>query len=1194
MGLGKTYSTKYLLDSNNNSGAAGQVLSTTSTGIDWADVNTLPGSGLWLENGNDIYNSNSGNVGINITGPGALLQIGTRGTTSPVSIPTTNGILFDFYNEGNPYTRHASIISQASDLTEAVIDFYTKPLQTTYAAATKKVTIRGNGNVGIGTAEPSAKLEVLGQDIEFYSGTGSQSLQLGRNASERLEMYVNDNMGKITAIQDADGNSAHDFILNRMFGGTGANNFMIQKDGSTQLLVDTNGNVGIGTTSPGYKLQVGDNGVADGNIAMKANGTGVDAGAELTFNMNVGGGNADSYIAQIVPISYDSLSSGTHSSLNFKVGTWNNNADAGASRMTILSNGNVGIGTTDPGAKLNVAGDILINSGEYISWGTVGATSIEGSTASNKLQFRTNSSDRMIINSAGNVGIGTTGPNNLLELFKTVDSDIGPILQLTNSQYGNANNSGSSIQFRGYTAWGPGSTNPRYSEINAINGSGSVPKRIEFKFYADTNVKTPLSILQTGRVGVGTTTPGNVFVVESAASASAAEFINTNADANPSGIILKKLSTSPADEDVLGRIIFQGNNDNATPALRTFARIETKATNVTDGNEDGELSFWTSKNAAQSKRLLISPEGAVQSKTSGNIILNYRSGSPYSYTSGTLYNNWNKIGTFTAPGNSSRIFTEILAKGDNNYPYWMKGTVMVSFYSTGISVSCQTDGGYNGGHNFQCIVTKDGTTYDVWVRVPTIEWSCFVQYRTLNNSGFTENYVFTIASGNVSNSAPTGQDDETPAIEPNSSYRFNISDLQTPNQTYNSNKFLVNGDTNVVFSPDQNYFTQKVGIGETLPQEMLDVGGNIVMDASNARLKIKSGVTGTSGGVDWTFNTASTKYARIDLDYDTRASTGLLIDSGYPMTLDYSSGSFSVKKNGSSELTILNGEVGIGTASPDGKLHVEDTTLYTSTPPPILTLEQQYPEIIIKDIGTYVSIDTYYRNSSDITVANYSINSNPGYIGIRTTFDSGGTGGTLFVQGQNEFSWSINNTSEVMRVHTNGNVGIGITAPGQKLDVDGTIRGTAFKVGNSTSTYLSVTSYSNQPYINTGTTGGTVNFGAPATNTTNVYVQGTITANADVVAYSDERLKSNIKTLDGSKVYEMRGVSFDKDGKKSSGVIAQEMEKVAPELVKDGEYKAVAYGNISGYLIEAIKELKAEIDLLKSKPCTCNKCNCNI
>lgn len=95
---------------------------------------------------------------------------------------------------------------------------------------------------------------------------------------------------------------------------------------------------------------------------------------------------------------------------------------------------------------------------------------------------------------------------------------------------------------------------------------------------------------------------------------------------------------------------------------------------------------------------------------------------------------------------------------------------------------------------------------------------------------------------------------------------------------------------------------------------------------------------------------------------------------------------------------------------------------------------------------------------------------------------------------------------------------------------------------------------------------------------------GTVTATADVVAYSDERLKTNIETLDGSKVYEMRGVSFTKDEKDGSGVIAQELEKVAPELVNnDSEYKSVAYGNITGYLIEAIKDLKKEIEELKKQ-----------
>ena len=99
-------------------------------------------------------------------------------------------------------------------------------------------------------------------------------------------------------------------------------------------------------------------------------------------------------------------------------------------------------------------------------------------------------------------------------------------------------------------------------------------------------------------------------------------------------------------------------------------------------------------------------------------------------------------------------------------------------------------------------------------------------------------------------------------------------------------------------------------------------------------------------------------------------------------------------------------------------------------------------------------------------------------------------------------------------------------------------------------------------------------------------VFGSITATGNITAYSDRRLKDNIKTLDGSKVYEMRGVSFTKDGELGSGVIAQELEQVAPELVltnsDEMQTKSVSYGNVVGYLIEAIKELKLEIEELKN------------
>ena len=105
----------------------------------------------------------------------------------------------------------------------------------------------------------------------------------------------------------------------------------------------------------------------------------------------------------------------------------------------------------------------------------------------------------------------------------------------------------------------------------------------------------------------------------------------------------------------------------------------------------------------------------------------------------------------------------------------------------------------------------------------------------------------------------------------------------------------------------------------------------------------------------------------------------------------------------------------------------------------------------------------------------------------------------------------------------------------------------------------------------------------------NISNTGTITAGGDITAFSDERLKSDIETIDNAldKVMNMRGVSFTKQAEKGVGVIAQEVEKVLPEVVSDGEYKSVAYGNMVGVLIEAIKELKSELDTHK-QGCKCH------
>ena len=108
-------------------------------------------------------------------------------------------------------------------------------------------------------------------------------------------------------------------------------------------------------------------------------------------------------------------------------------------------------------------------------------------------------------------------------------------------------------------------------------------------------------------------------------------------------------------------------------------------------------------------------------------------------------------------------------------------------------------------------------------------------------------------------------------------------------------------------------------------------------------------------------------------------------------------------------------------------------------------------------------------------------------------------------------------------------------------------------------------------------------------NTGTITTGGAITASGDITAFSDERLKSDIETIDNAldKVMNMRGVSFTKQAERKIGVIAQEVEKVLPEVVSDGEYKSVAYGNMVGVLIEAIKELKSQLDNHK-QGCKCH------
>ena len=102
---------------------------------------------------------------------------------------------------------------------------------------------------------------------------------------------------------------------------------------------------------------------------------------------------------------------------------------------------------------------------------------------------------------------------------------------------------------------------------------------------------------------------------------------------------------------------------------------------------------------------------------------------------------------------------------------------------------------------------------------------------------------------------------------------------------------------------------------------------------------------------------------------------------------------------------------------------------------------------------------------------------------------------------------------------------------------------------------------------------------------------GSFTASGNVTAYSDEKLKDNIEPIENpiQKLKAIQGVTYNRNdiegNPRHTGVVAQEVERVLPEVVmtNDDGIKTVAYGNMVGLLIEAIKEQQDEIERLRAK-----------
>ena len=426
----------------------------------------------------------------------------------------------------------------------------------------------------------------------------------------------------------------------------------------------------------------------------------------------------------------------------------------------------------------------------------------------------------------------------------------------------------------------------------------------------------------------------------------------------------------------------------------------------------------------------------------------------------------------------------------------------------------------------------------------------------------------------------------------------------------------------------------RVGIGKTNPGYSLDVVGDINFSGdfykgdalfvstpwtitpaggSNEDLSYTSGnvsVGTTTFHVDSITSNVGVGTTQPGFDLDVAGDINL---SGklYQDSLPFASSPWTTSAN---LLTYnkLNGFVGISTDSPDANLHVtgnifttnlecsnlifdtvlvtpsaglnniisvsnvtSNTVQFTNSETSIIThgkvgISKSIPGATLDVFGnayitSNLTVDTTTLHVDSVANRVGIGKTNPAYtLDVAGDINFSGAfyqGSTLFVS----TPWTIETTPDALS-YTSGNIGIGAANPDSKLYVTGN----TFITSNLTvdTTTFHVDSVANRVGIGKTDPAYTLD------------VDGTIYASGDLVAFSDERKKTNIEPIPNAleKVLQLRGVTFDKidgDDRRHAGVIAQEVEKVLPEVVytdKDG-MKSVAYGNVIGLLIEAIKEL---------------------
>jgi hypothetical protein len=289
---------------------------------------------------------------------------------------------------------------------------------------------------------------------------------------------------------------------------------------------------------------------------------------------------------------------------------------------------------------------------------------------------------------------------------------------------------------------------------------------------------------------------------------------------------------------------------------------------------------------------------------------------------------------------------------------------------------------------------------------------------------------------------------------------------------------------------------------------------------------------------------------------------------------------FSVKGSG---VVHIQNALGVGYSDPQYTLQVLNTIGLRANSQNIKAITgtgwgyspSSYKVVMIGDTANNVTVSIGYDPSGN---ANSAFN--------------GGGSEVLFRNGASFATPTSANTAFHLNtlVMKDGKIGLGAADPAHTLDVNGNIR------INQSVAYLYFTATITNRYIAyNGADTYWRSDGVHYFEKTSGYkgswdANGNLTVTGTITESSAKRYKENIKSLENSldKIIKLRGVSYNKieTGDKEIGLIAEEVNEILPELITkntNGEIESVAYGRVVSILIEAIKELKIELDKLKNK-----------